>query len=362
MESHPNKAYNLRVETARHILGKDEEIIVRDEETGEETVKKKKAAGKPITKEEAQALEYRAIVGEGRGLFHAKEYRRAIQAFTEAMEKSKEDPNVLIDRANCYTRVGQPEDALKDIDLVLREHPTHARAILAKAESYFSMGEFEFGLVFFQRGASIRADIVAFRDGITKCKSAILDSINGIEPFQANPNFAVSRPREPLVPVPPEAWEPKPEDAEKKNATAALLPEKVEPLSSTVQVKDFLGELALDYAYLLELRQEVTDPAVEDEYGKKEDAQIAGVVNDALAYLEQRGAFWSQQGGGETEGESPKKSEVGSSTRASADRTTRSKTAHYEMSKIQQYEAKYGQVDQKPRTGKDSRTGGESTE
>jgi tetratricopeptide (TPR) repeat protein len=355
MEQRTNKAYNLRVQEARRSLGKDQEIIKRDEETGEEVVVKKKAAGKPITKEDAQALEYRATVAEGRALYHGKEYRRAIEAFTQAMEKEKDNRTILIDRANCYTQVGQPEDALRDIDVVLRDNPTHARAILAKAEAYFSMGEFEFALVFFQRGTSIRRDIVAFRDGVTKCKSAILDSINGVEPFQANPNFAVSRPRVPLVKVPPEAREPKPEDPEKRNMIAGLLPEAVEPLGATGSAKDFLGELALDYEYLLELREAVTAPGREEPHGKKEDAQIAAVLEDALAYLDQRGAFWSQQGGGGGEGaeESPTKRSATASRSPSPTRNGRVKTAHYEMSKIQQYEAKYGQPDSRSRSGKD---------
>jgi tetratricopeptide (TPR) repeat protein len=346
MEARANHSFELRVREARRALGKDQEVVVKDEETGEERTVKKKAAGKPITKEEAQALEYKAIVAEGRALYHAKEYRRAIEAFSQAIEKQKDDPHILIDRANCYTRVGQPEDALRDVDLVLRDSPAHARAILAKAEAYFSMGEFEFALVFFQRGMSIRRDIVAFRDGVTKCRSAILDSINGVEPFHANPNFAVSRPREPLVKVPEEARAPRAEDPEQRSKTAALLPEKVEPLRTTAQCKDFLGELALDYEYLLELREEVTRTEQDDSFGKSEDAQIAEIVDDALAYLDQRSNFWSQQGGGPAEADGLERT----SASPKPGRTARMKTAHYEMSKIQQYEAKYGAAEPRMRT------------
>lgn len=351
-----NQAYEMRVAHTRKLLGKDQEITKTDEETGEQIVVKKKATGKPITKEDAQMLEYKALVSEGGTLYRAKEYRRAIDAFTQAMDKQKDDQNILIDRANCYIQVGQPEDALRDIDSVLQDNPSNPRAILTKAEAYFSMGEFEFALVFFQRGLSVRKDMSAFRDGVTKCKSAILDSINGVDLFQANPNFAVSRPRKALVEVSKDTTVEEKEDPDKKERTAALLPEKVEPLSSSTQEKKgFLGELSLDYEYLLELREEVTNHGQEDQYSKKEDDQIAAIVGDALLYLDQRGAFWSQQGGskegmGETQDRASSKDKARTSSAGRGSPSKKGRTAHYEMSKIQQYEAKYGSPDKKART------------
>jgi tetratricopeptide (TPR) repeat protein len=385
-EARSNAAYELRLKESRRILGKDTWEIKKDEETGEEIIVQKKHVGKTITKEQAQALEYRAIVAEGNTLYHAKEYRRAIEAFTQAMEKQKEDQNVLIYRAKCYIQVGEPDEALRDVDLVLRDHPTNPKAILTKAEAYFSMGEFEFALVFFQRGNSIRKDMVAFRDGITKCKSAILDSINGVQLFQANPNFADSRPREALpgVKVPEEKTQPRDEDPQKLKRTAELLPEKVEPLPIKLGCKEFLGELSLDYEYLLELQAEINGQT-EDTYGKDEDEKILGVVDDALMYLDQRSAFWSQQDGSRNDeaaqtqtaeaeegeaaeqrqqqpggreagkaspkGKSPTRGRKvspprGTKASPSPQRKQGAKAARYEMSKIQQYEAKYGKTDQ----------------
>ncbi|OHT17326.1 TPR Domain containing protein [Tritrichomonas foetus] len=362
-----NAAYNRRLAQTAKLLGKDQEITKIDEETGETVIVKKSIKGKPISKEMAADLEYRALVSEGNTLYQAKEYRRAIDAYTQAMEKQKDDPSILIERANCYIKVGQPEDGLKDIDNVLNNSPNNPKAILTKAEAYFSMGEFEFSLVFFQRGKYIRKDMVAFRDGITKCKSAILDSINGENLFQANPNFAVSRPRKALVTVSKErSVEPQVDEA-KLAQTAALLPEKVEPLSSTEEKAQYLGELQLDYDYLLELQEEVTNVTHEDEYSKKEDEKIASVVADALLYLDQRGAFWCQQGGStatkttnnDENGEKPETSKTTKNTQerttaksAKSIKTKNNRTAHYEMSKIQQYETKYGSPDRKTRSPK----------
>jgi hypothetical protein len=207
------------------------------------------------------------------------------------------------------------------------------------------MGEFEFALVFFQRGLAVRRDISAFKDGVIKCRSAILDSINGVELFQANPNYANSRKqlRKSLTKVKPETRAPPPEDPEALQRTAALLPEKVEPLSTAQQKKQFLGELSLDYDYLLELKQEEKDAMADDTFGKEEDEQILEVVNDALSYLDQRGAFWAQQDGGKN------KEEAGESEQPSGQHTAKkAQRAQYEMSKIEQYERKYGGNKQSP--------------
>ena len=166
--------------------------------------------------------------------------------------------------------------------------------------------------------------------------------------------------------------DPEKEEA-KLQATAALLPEKVTPLAASDEKEKYLGELQLDYDYLLELQEEVTNVQNEDEYSKKEDEQIAKIVADAILYLDQRGAFWCQQGGtkeaihaspsqqcrldssspnksARTRGSKSGRSKSPTSSPQKGGRTQR--TAHYEMSKIQQYEAKYGSPERKSRSPK----------
>lgn len=332
-----------------------------NEETGE-PIPQKEYKGKPITHEEVLELEYKALVSEGQTLYARNEYYRAIDAFTKAMNLNKEDTGILIDRANCYVQVGNPKAALIDINSVINQKPDDTRAILAKAEAFFSMGEFEFALVFFEKGLAIRKDLVGFRDGITKSKHAILDSINGEKPFQPNPNFAVSRPRRPLTVVKKRTPIERTEDDDGVKA-GDLLPEKVAPLTLTTQEKStFLGEIALDYEYLVELREEILAGG-EDGYGDKEDKKILKIVDDALIYLDQRAQFWSQQGAPESTAreDSPRVLSRGQnssrppSARRNAPKVTRvaktdgprsarreGTTPHYEMSKIQMYEAKYG--------------------
>lgn len=355
MQAKENQAYRLRLQYTSQLLGK--ELVTRnpDDDEGEEVeAQPKKKVSNPITREKVLELEYKALVSEGSTLYRRNEYHRAIDAFTKALDKQKDDPNILIDRANCYINIGQPEDALRDVNEVLAANPENPRAILTKAEAYFSMGEFEFALVFFQRGLAVRKDMSAFKDGVTKSKSAILDSINGEQPFQPNPNFALSRPRKALVQVPTDRKQTTTNTVTEQqlSETAKLLPENVLPLSSKASEEQpsFLGELSLDYEYLCELREELSqyqsqEGECQEKQGAKEDAEISKIVDDGITFLSQRGSFWAQQGSSEAA------KETQTMKRKTKSRSASKQKPHYEMSKIEQYEAKYGTPSKKSRDG-----------
>jgi tetratricopeptide (TPR) repeat protein len=339
-----------------------------DEGNGERVVVHRVPKGKPISREEVLDLQYRAYVQEGQVLSYRSEFHRAIDVFTKAININKEALGILVDRANCYIQVGDPRAALLDINAVLHVKPEDTRAMLAKAEAFFSMGEFEFALVFFERGYAIRTDVIGFRDGITKSKSAIRDSINGEKPFQPNPNFAASRPRKPLIPL-KKITPLEPEDQEEQEIVT-LLPENVLPLTLTVEQKGaYLGELALDYDYLVELREEIL-AGTDDETGRDEDQKILELVNHAIIYLNHRAQFWCQQEAAHPPKESQesfgledspdvnrrepqsarrvmkvRKTPAEGNRTASGSRATgrrETPTPHYEMTNIQIYEEKYG--------------------
>ena len=371
-----NTAFRLRLEATNKLLDRQPTAQKGDDDMDDENaivVTKQRDPRRTISHEMVAKIEDIALVSEGSILYKRNDYYRAIEAFSKVIDKNKDNLDVLINRANCYIQIGRPEDALTDIDQVLHAQPKNPHAILAKAEAYFSMGEFEFALVFFQKGFSERRDMIQFVDGITKSKHAILDSIRGEQLFQPNPLFAASRKRVPLVEV-KQTRAIKPADEQKLHQTQLLLPEKVTPLGASVQdKKSYLGELALDYDYLIELREDIiqhlNDPS---NLGKKEDENVLRIVEDAIAYLDQRAAFWYQQASGDTaqnqlyeeEEDAPQSSKPTSRRPKTTSTTTRTRAvqrnktplrtvktprrtgnggqAHYEMSKMQQYEMKYG--------------------
>lgn len=312
--------------------------------------------GKKARQYTVDEQEYAALYSEGTALYQRNEFARAIEAFSKANDLTveKPNPNILIDRADCYIQIGMPELALADVNRVLSENKNNPRAILTKAEAYFSMGEFEFALVFYQRGLLIRKDMSGFKDGVAKAKHAILDAIHGKSVFQPNPNYALSRPRKAIIQTKTmskaETEEVEEEEKKPKADTSKLLPEKVAPLTSTDENEKYLGELSLDYEFLEEIKAELDDPNSCDKESEKEDNEIKKIVDGALDYLKQRGAFWSQQGkksqaGGETSERStktPTNEKTRKSPKAKRDATAaKSQQPHYEMSKLQQYENKY---------------------
>jgi tetratricopeptide (TPR) repeat protein len=311
----------------------------------------------PINREKARSYtkseqEYAALYSEGTALYQRREYSRAIAAFSEAndLNVEKPNPNILIDRADCYIHIGMPELALEDVNRVLSENKNNPRAILTKAEAYFSMGEFEFALVFFQRGLFIRKDISGFRDGVAKAKHAILDAIHGKSVFQPNPNYALSRPRKSIIQARSaplnETKENEPtEEPEPTVDVSKLLPEKVPPLSMACNDESFLGELSLDYEFLEEIKTEIECNSTENNEASKEDEEIKKIVDSTLNYLKQRGAFWSQQGKCKPAQEDTKERTVKSPKKKSQKKSSTNK-ARYEMSKLQQYENKYGDKNQ----------------
>ena len=343
-----NGAYEKRVAYINAMYGFNKKTAKAENQDGEVL---QEGAGEKEPDPEAIArtarVTYKALVSEGETLYNSCEYYRAIDAFTKAIEllpnlseEDKADSAIYISRANCYIKIGDPKAALLDIQEVTNQNPKNPKAVLAKAEAFFSIGEFEFALVYFHSGLSIRKDMPEFKDGVTKCKHAIMDSINGVELFQPNPNFAGSRPRKALVEVqePEQQSEVDEEDENYMRELAALLPVDVPPLTSTVGRHEFLGELRLDYEYLRELQEEVkTSLTIPESKNKEQDEEISKLVGDALNYLKRRGAFWSQQGG--------KDSQLTKNTTVKADpkkKKSATKKPHYEMSRIQQYENKFG--------------------
>lgn len=364
-----NLAFRLRLEASNKLLDKHPVVQKGDEDGGDEDIivsDEQKDNRRTISTEMVQKIEDIALISEGSVLYRRHDYNRAIEAFTKVIDKSKDNLDVLIYRANCYIQVGRPEDALTDIDQVLHDQPKNPQAILAKAEAYFSMGEFEFALVFFEKGYAERKDMTELKDGITKSKHAILDSIKGKQLFQPNPSFAASHKRTPLLNVTQTVQE-RSIDEQKVQQTQKFLPEKVLPLGSSIKNEDkknYLGELGLDYDYLIELREELLRHKDDQfNYGKKEDEIVLKIVEEALAYLDQRAAFWCQQASKDhsqsnTDDESPSTRTRNARPKTVAAKSRGVKTAqvrtlktphqdnrrvpHYEMSKIQQYQQKYG--------------------
>ncbi|XP_023813195.1 tetratricopeptide repeat protein 25 isoform X2 [Oryzias latipes] len=120
---------------------------------------------------------FSTLVSAGKQLLHKREYRRAQSSFTAILDLKPEDKECLIGRSNCYLNTGQLQNALRDAELSLKHDKSFPEGVYQKAKVLFYMGEFEFSLVFYHRGQSIRTQMQCFTLGIKKAQEAIKNAV-----------------------------------------------------------------------------------------------------------------------------------------------------------------------------------------
>ena len=78
--------------------------------------------------------------------------------------------------------MGNPKKAYEDAESALRgkvKEPFNAKALYAKAEALYHLGDFELSLVYYYRGMKIRPEFDEFRLGVQKAKEAIQNILGG---------------------------------------------------------------------------------------------------------------------------------------------------------------------------------------
>ncbi|KAI6072488.1 Tetratricopeptide repeat protein 25 [Aix galericulata] len=154
-----------------------------------------------------------------------------------------------------------------------------------KAETLYTMGDFEFALVFYHRGYRLRPELQKFRQGIQKSQEAIVNCIgspSSVKLENKGDLCFISR------------------QAESKKANQKLQikltkdqqwTKKQEPQRNPKVERQLLGELYADKAYLEKLLKD------EDlmKSSTKQGIKVADMVLSGIAYLDTRTEFWQQQ-------------------------------------------------------------------
>uniref|UniRef100_G3TPV1 Outer dynein arm-docking complex subunit 4 n=1 Tax=Loxodonta africana TaxID=9785 RepID=G3TPV1_LOXAF len=117
-----------------------------------------------------------SYMAEGERLYLCGEFTKAAQSFSNALHLQNGDKNCLVARSKCFLKMGDLEKSLKDAEASLQGDPTFCKGILQKAETLYTMGDFEFALVFYHRGYKLRPDR-EFKVGIQKAQEAINNSV-----------------------------------------------------------------------------------------------------------------------------------------------------------------------------------------
>ncbi|XP_057573229.1 outer dynein arm-docking complex subunit 4 isoform X2 [Hippopotamus amphibius kiboko] len=183
--------------------------------------------------------------------------------------------------------MGELEKSLADAEASLQGDPTFCKGLLQKAETLYTMGDFEFALVFYHRGYKLRPDR-EFRVGIQKAQEAINNSVgspSSVKLENKGDLSFVSKQAESMQtqqkphPVRHLVQHPKRESKRK----GSFKSEKI--------IRQLLGELYVDKEYLekLLLDEDLIKGTI------KHGLTVEDLIITGINYLDTRSDFWRQQ-------------------------------------------------------------------
>ncbi|XP_073182142.1 outer dynein arm-docking complex subunit 4 isoform X2 [Lepidochelys kempii] len=155
-----------------------------------------------------------------------------------------------------------------------------------KAETLYTMGDFEFALVYYHRGHKLRPELQEFRLGIQKAQEAIDNSVGSPSSVKLENKgdlcFLSRQAESKKVKQKLQVKAPKKDQKQQS---------KVEPIRNEKTERQLLGELYVDKAYLEKLLKDEDLIKSSTKYGMTVEDLILGGIN----YLDTRTEFWQQQ-------------------------------------------------------------------
>ncbi|XP_061444908.1 outer dynein arm-docking complex subunit 4 isoform X1 [Rhineura floridana] len=228
-----------------------------------------------------------SLMAEGTMLSRRGELAKALSCYTNALQLQPGDRNCLVARSKCYLRLGDTENALKDAEASLAADKEFTKGLYQKAEALYTMGDFEFALVFYHRGHKLRPELQKFRLGIQKSQEAIENSVG-------SPSSVKLENRGDLCFLS--------RQAESKRAKQKLqirflkkdakyLSKQQEPVRNEKTERQLLGELYVDKTFLEKLLkdEDLTKSTT------KQGVTVGDLIQEGLSYLDTRTDFWQQQ-------------------------------------------------------------------
>ncbi|XP_063107633.1 outer dynein arm-docking complex subunit 4 isoform X2 [Cavia porcellus] len=219
---------------------------------------------------EAEVLRstFPSYMAEGERLYLCGEFAKAAQSFSNALHLQSGDKNCLVARSKCYLKMGDLAKSLKDAEASLQSDPTFCKGILQKAETLYTMGDFEFALVFYHRGYKLRPER-EFKVGIQKAQEAINNSVgspSSIKLENTGDLAFLSKQAESMK------AQQQPQPVKHLRYQVQRESKRKGSLKSEKTVRQLLGELYVDKEYLERL-----------------------LLDEGINYLDTRSSFWQQQ-------------------------------------------------------------------
>ncbi|XP_056144360.1 outer dynein arm-docking complex subunit 4 [Lampris incognitus] len=224
-------------------------------------------------------------MAEGYQLYHEGLYKKAIESYSTALTLQPDDKNCLVARSKCYLKMGDTENALRDAEASLKEDKSFFKGLYQKAEALFTMGDFEFALVFYHRGHKLRPELQEFRLGIQKVQEAIENSVGSPSSVKLENKGDLSffnkgeevRNWRPVSVIHPLMGE--------------LKQQNQKTTRSERTTKQLLGELYSDKEYLEKLLKDEDLVKGKMRGGEK----LQDLIINCITYLDTRTELWRQQ-------------------------------------------------------------------
>ncbi|XP_027603806.2 tetratricopeptide repeat protein 25 [Pipra filicauda] len=226
-----------------------------------------------------------SLITEGTTLSRRGQHHKALGCFNNALKLRAGDKQCLITRSKCFLKLGDTENSLKDAEASLQRDKAFTEGLYQKAETLYTMGDFEFALVFYHRGRRLRPDQHKFQLGINKAEEAIMNCIG-------NPASVKLENKEELGFVSRQA------ESRKNNQKLQNIPtkdqkgtKKKQRVKNPKTERELLGQLYDDKTFLEKLLKD------EDlmQINMRQGGKVEDLVLDGISYLNQRRDFWQQQ-------------------------------------------------------------------
>ncbi|XP_025086327.1 tetratricopeptide repeat protein 25-like isoform X4 [Pomacea canaliculata] len=251
------------------------------------------------SEEQSTVGTFETLRDEGEHFVHVKQYQKAIESFSKALEMKPGDKTCLVTRSKCYLMLGNSQAALADAEAALDQDEEGKKdirerledqwlALCMKAEALYQKGDFETALVYYHRGNKLRPELQEFRLGIQKSQEAINNSIGTPDAvnLEASGDLSFFFKQEEKQKQQQQKGYSKPQTQKREEKKERGKPQGT---GSSKTTKELLGELYKDRAYLDKLYDSlVSNNTDTDEY-------IKGRAVDGLEYLNTRADFWRQQ-------------------------------------------------------------------
>ncbi|XP_030397425.1 tetratricopeptide repeat protein 25 isoform X2 [Gopherus evgoodei] len=227
-----------------------------------------------------------SLMAEGALLSRRGEPGKALLSFTNALQLQAGNKHCLVARSMCYLKLGDTENSLRDAEASLQNDKTFSKGLYQKAETLYTMGDFEFALVYYHRGHRLRPELQKFRLGIQKAQEAIDNSVGSPSSVKLENKgdlcFLSRQAESKKVKQKLQVKAPKKDQKQQS---------KVGPIRNEKTERQLLGELYADKAYLEKLLKDADLIKSSTKYGMTVEDLILGGIN----YLDTRTEFWQQQ-------------------------------------------------------------------